>query len=96
MWLKYAHQGRSGQYLHVGEKWWVPLSGPGAVHEVTVTEDPEGDYFGWRSADKPNAVLAFPGNVGTANMMKQTRDAGVPLARVVMIATAPGWEIRRG
>lgn len=44
---------------------------------------------------KPTAVLAFPGNVGTANMMKQTRDAGVPLARVVMIATSPGWEIRR-
>lgn len=50
---KYAHQGPSGRYLHVGEAWWVSLHGPDTVHEVTVIEDPEGDYFGWRGADKP-------------------------------------------
>lgn len=31
---------------------------------------------------KPHLVLAFPGGIGTANMIKQSERAGVPVVRV--------------
>lgn len=88
MWLKYAHQ-RSELYLHVGEAWWVSLHGPGQVHEVTVTEDPEGGYFGWRGADKPKdsfplfiwpsraqVEMCFPYNVPASEIVRMRITAG--------------------
>lgn len=42
---------------------------------------------------RPDAVLAFPGGVGTADMVSRARAAGVPVALVVM--TEEGWEVTR-
>lgn len=56
IWEAYANLIR-GQYRHVGSKAWVAMHYCGAVHPVTVTEDPEGGYWGWRWADSaPNSL----------------------------------------
>jgi len=59
-WLKYAQRFLSGGYKNIGEAWWVALHGPDTVHPVTVTEDPEGDYYGWReTGEAPNSFPKF-------------------------------------
>ena len=42
---------------------------------------------------RPDAVLAFPGGVGTADMVAKARAAGVPVALVVM--GDAGWTVQR-
>ncbi len=42
---------------------------------------------GWMLALQPDGVVAFPGGAGTANLIKQARDAGVPVMEVGKQAT---------
>ncbi len=87
-WLKYAHQ-RSGVYLNVGEAWWVSLHGPSQVHEVTVTEDPEGGYFGWRGPDK--APDSFPLFIWPSRaQVEMCFPYGVPACEIVRMRITAG------
>ena len=51
-WDVYANRYPQGRYYGIGEKRWVELHGGDEVYPVRVTEDPEGDYYGWREAAK--------------------------------------------
>jgi hypothetical protein len=52
-WNLYANKYPNGRFSHVGRKRWVELHNCGEIYPVTVSEDPEGDYWGWRDASKP-------------------------------------------
>jgi hypothetical protein len=56
-WDAFANRSPNGEFLHIGEAWWVKLHACGEVHPVTVIEDPEGGYWGWRKKDEPDSKM---------------------------------------
>lgn len=78
------HGGASGADKLAGE-WAVSRGMPCA--EVAAPWAVYGDGAGpirngWMLMLQPDGVVAFPGNAGTANLVKQARDAGVPVMEV--------------
>jgi hypothetical protein len=54
---KFANQYDNGRYCSIGNRPWVELFDQ-EIHPVLVTEDPAGDYWGWR--DKEDAPGEMP------------------------------------
>jgi hypothetical protein len=47
--------------MHFGEKWWVEMHGlEEPIVEVEITENPNGQYYGWLETGKTIPELIMP------------------------------------